>query len=55
MERAMYMECMAEHCKTKAMQRTTNIQLYSELNNKLHDDASKKLLDYPLWVEIERK
>ena len=55
MERAMYMERMAEHRKAKAMQSTTNIQLYSELYNKLHDDASKKLLDDPLWGEIEKK
>ena len=41
MERAMYMERMAEHRKAKAMQSTTNIQLYSELYIKFHDDASK--------------
>ena len=55
MERAMYMERMAERHKAKAMQSTTNIQLYLELYNKLHDAASKKLLDDQLWGEIERK
>ena len=55
MERAMYMERMAEHHKAKAMQSATNNQLYSELHNKLHDDASKKLLDDPLWGEIKKK
>ena len=55
MERAMYMERMAEHRKAKAMQSTTTIQLYSEPYNKLHDDASIKLLDDPLWGEIEKK
>ena len=55
MERTMYLERMAEHRKAKALQSTTNIQLYSELYNKLHEDASKKLLDDPLWGEIERK
>ena len=52
MERTMY---MAKHRKAKALQSTTNIQLYSELYNKLHEDASKKLLDDPLWGEIEKK
>ena len=33
MERAMYMERMAEYRKATAMQSTTNIQLYSELYN----------------------
>ena len=37
------------------MQSTTNIQLYSEHYTKLHDDASKKLLDDPLWGDIEKK
>ena len=55
MERAMYMERMAEHRKAKAMQSTINTQLYSELYNKRHDDASKKLLDDPVWGEIEKK
>ena len=55
MKRAMFMERMAGHRKAKAMQSTTNIQLYSGLYTKLHDDASKKLLDDPLWGEIERK
>ena len=55
MERAMYMEHMAKHRKTKAMQSTTNIQLYSELYNKPHDDASKKLLDDSLWGKIGKK
>ena len=48
MERAMYMERMAEYHKATAMQSTTNIQLYSEFYNKLHDDASRKLLNDPL-------
>ena len=55
MDRAMYMERMAERHKAKAMQSTTNIQLYLELYNKLHDAASKKLLDDQLWGEIDRK
>ena len=55
MERTLYMERMAEHRKAKAVQSTNNIQLYSKLRNKLLDDASKKLLDNPLWGEIERK
>ena len=54
MERAMYTERMAENRKAKAMQRTTNIQLYSELYIKLHEDASKKLLDDSPSGEIER-
>ena len=41
MERTMSMERMAKHRKAKALQSTTNIQLYSELYNKLHEDASK--------------
>ena len=55
MERAMYMERMAEYCKAKAIQKSINIQLYSELYNKLHEDSSKKLLDDPLCGEVERK
>ena len=35
MERAMYMERMAEYRKAKATQNSMNIQLYSELYNKL--------------------
>ena len=34
---------------------STNIQLYSRLYNKLHEDTCKKLIDDPLWAEIERK
>ena len=55
MERAMYMERMAEYRKAKATRKNTNIQLYSELYNKLHEDSCKKLLDDPLWGEVERK
>ena len=46
---------MAKHRKAKALQSTTNIQLYSELYDKLYEDASKKLLDDPLWGKIEKK
>ena len=53
--RAMYLEQMSEYRKAKASQVNTNIQLYSELINKLHEDTSKKLIDDPLWAEIERK
>ena len=55
MERAMYMEGMAVSRKAKATQKSINIQLYSELYNKLHEDSCKKLLDDPLWGEVERK
>ena len=53
--RAMYLEQMSEYRKAKASQVNTNIQLYSELINKLHEDTSKKLIDDPQWAEIERK
>ena len=53
--RTMYLEQMSEYTKAKASQVNTNIQLYSELINKLHEDTSKKLIDDPLWAEIERK
>ena len=55
MERAMYMERMAEYRKAKAIQNSINIQLYSELYNELHEDSSKKLLDDSLCGEVERK
>ena len=55
MERAMYMDQMAEHGRAKLLQNNTNIQLYSELYNKLHEDVCKKLTDDPLWEEVERK
>ena len=55
MERDMYMERMAEYRKAKAIQNSINIQLYSELYNKLHEDLCKKLLDDPLWAEVEKK
>ena len=42
---------MPEYRKAKASQVNTNIQLY----NKLHEDTCKKLIDDPLWAEIERK
>ena len=32
-----------------------NIQLSSELYNKLHEDVCKKLTGDPLWEEVERK
>ena len=51
----MYLEQMSEYRKAKASQVNTNIQLYSELINKLHEDTSKKLIDDPQWAEIERK
>ena len=52
MERAMF---MAEYRKAKATQKSINIQLYSELYNKLHEDSCKKLLDDNLWGEVEKK
>ena len=55
LERAMYLEQMSEYRKAKMHQVNTNIQLYSELFNKLHEDTCKKLIDDPLWAEIERK
>ena len=55
MERAMYMDQMAEHGRAKLLQNNTNIQLYSELYNKLHEDVCKKLTGDPLWEEVERK
>ena len=55
MERAKYMEHMAEHRKANATQKSINIQLYSELYNKLHEDSCKKLLNDPLWAEVEKK
>ena len=54
LERAMYLEQMSEYRKAKMHQVNTNIQLYSELFNKLHEDTCKKLIDDPLWAEIER-
>ena len=53
--RAMYLEQMSKYRKAKASQVNTNIQLDSELVNKLHEDTSMKLIDDPLWAEIERK
>ena len=55
MERAMYMKRMAEYRKAKATQRSINMQLYSELSNKLRKDSCKNLPDDPLWGEVERK
>ena len=55
MERAMYMERLAKYLKDKATHKSINIQLYSELCNKIHEDSCKKLLDDPLWGEVERK
>ena len=55
MERTMYMERMADYRKAKATQNSINIQLYSELYIKLHEDSCKKLLDDPLWGKVEMK
>ena len=55
MERAMYLEQMSEYRKAKMHQVNTNIEVYSELFNKLHEDTCKILIDDPLWAEIERK
>ena len=55
MQRAMFMEQMAEHRKANLMLNNTNIQLFSELYNKLDTDVYKKLTDDPLWEEVERK
>ena len=44
MQRAMFMEQMAEHREANLMLNKTNIQLYSELYNKLHEDVYKNLL-----------
>ena len=55
MERAMYMERMAEFREAKVTQKSINIQLHSELYNMLHENSCKKLLDDPLWGEVERK
>ena len=52
---AIYLEQMSEYRKAKASQVNTNIQLYSELVNTLQEDTSMKLIDDPLWAEIERK
>ena len=52
---AIYLEQMSEYRKAKASQVNTIIQLYSELVNKLQEDTSMKLIDDPLWAEIERK
>ena len=55
MERATYMDQMAEHRKAKLLQNNTKIQLYSELYNKLRENVYKKLTDDPLWEEVEMK
>ena len=54
MERAMYMERMAEYRRAKATQNSINIQLYSEQGNKLHEDSCNRPLDDPPWGEVER-
>ena len=50
LDRAVYLEQMSEYRKARAYQVNTNILLYSELCNKLHE-----LIHDPLWAEIERK
>ena len=54
LDRATYLEQISEYRKVEASQVNTNIQLYSRLYNKLHEDTCKKLIDDPLWAEIER-
>ena len=55
MERAIYMNQIAEHRKAKLLQNNKNVQIYLELYNKLKKDVCKKLTDDPLWEEVERK
>ena len=55
LNRAMYLEQMTEFRRAQESQINTNIQLYSELYNKLHEDTCKKMIDDPLWAEIEGK
>ena len=55
MQRTMKMEQVTEHRKSKLSQNNTNIQLYSKLYNKLQEDTCKKLIDDPLWAEVERR
>ena len=48
MQRTMYMEQMVEHRKAKLSHNNTNIQMYSELHNKLHEDTCMKLFGQKL-------
>ena len=53
MERAIYMNQMAENRKAKLLQNNKNVQIYLELYNKLHEDVCKKLTDDPLWYMMQ--
>ena len=52
MERAIYMERMAQYRKAKVTQKSTNIQNYTTSYTRI---CAKSYFDDPLWGEVEKK